>query len=245
MKELDLNAEIAPQLAMEQLEAISPEGLSDKAKNWLNYFYAKILLSMQQYDKVESLIIDCLAKAIPERDFGILVYGNILLSFHCRSQISFSQEKASLEIALDYAIQSGDLELLLSARSYHQAFLRSHSHFEAALKENKLIEGLLKQVKKSHLTINALMKASSLQMDMKKTDKAIKYLHEALLQAQALHIPYLQLVIINNLSTAYCNIGNRQGRDIAEPRFTCGRRDRLPKAGCDVPFQFGKHEAEQ
>jgi len=206
MKELDLKAEIFPQVAVEQITAMAREELSDKANNWLNYYYAKALVSMQQYDQVETLIINCLGKAIPERDFGILVNGNILLSLYYRNKISISQEKASLELALDYATQSGDFELLLSARSWHQSFLRMYSYFDAAQKQNQLIDNLLKQVPVSHITINTLMRSASLQMGLNKLDKAIKYLREALLQAQALHIPPLQLVIINNLATAYCNI---------------------------------------
>lgn len=224
MKELDMKTEIAPQMAMELIAALSQQELSDKAKNWLDYFYAKALVSMQQFDKVESLIIDCLAKAIPEMDYGILVYGNILLCVYYRSTHSFSQEKASLELALDYAIQSGDFELLLTARSWNQYYMRIHAHFDAALKENRLIEVLLKQVKTSPVAMHALMKAATLQIDLQKTDKAVKYLHEALIQARTLQYPYYQLIIINNLSTAYGKIGEaakaetllEQGLQVAE-----------------------------
>lgn len=161
---------------------------------------------MHHYGAAEEIVMECLQNAIPQRDYYVLVHCSVLQGL-CYHNLNLAlRERPCLELALEYALQSESIELLINASSFYLAYLRQISAYNPALDEEKRITDLIQRIPPSHISINALIKISSLNMDLAKPDKAIQHLCKALLFAQTLEIPHFQLTIINNLATAYIKI---------------------------------------
>lgn len=202
----DLQSEINPPRVLEQIKNYPSQELSPNALNQLRYFEAKSLFTMQNYDEAEKIAVDCLQHAISLRDYYVLVHSSVLQGL-CYKYIGLTiRERPCLELALEYALQSENLELVIFASSFYSSYLHRISAHNAAFEEVKRIIDLLPRIPPSHKSINALIKISAIYIDLAKPDKAIKYLVQALQYARTLEIPYFQLTIINNLATAYIKI---------------------------------------
>lgn len=208
MQRFDLLSEINPPQALEQIKQFSLQELSATAINRLRYFEAKSLFTMQNYEEAEQIAVNSLRHAISHRDYFVLVHSSVLQGL-CFKNLSLAfRERPCLELALEYALQSENIELLVFASSFYLSFLHKISAHHAALEEEKRIVDLLPRIPPSHKTINALTKISEMYMDLAKPDKVIKYLAQALQHAKTLEMPSFQLTIINNLATAYIKIKN-------------------------------------
>lgn len=206
MQSLDLHSEINPPQALEQIKHLSLKELSPIAINRLRYFEAKSLFSMHNYEAAEKIAVDSLQHAISHRDYFALVHCSVLQGI-CYKNLSLTiRERPCLELALEYALQSENLEYLVFASSFYLSYLHRNSAHNAAMEAERRIVDLLPRIPPSHESINALNKISSMYMDLAKPDKAIKYLVQALQYARTLEIPYFQLTTLNNLASAYIKI---------------------------------------
>ncbi|MDY0152280.1 MAG: sigma 54-interacting transcriptional regulator [Candidatus Cloacimonas sp.] len=216
---LDLQSELNPPQVLEHLQQISRDELSPAAINQLRYFEAKSLFTMQNYEEAEKIAVDCIQHAIAQRDFYSLVHCSVLQGL-CYKNLNLPiRERPCLELALEYALQADNIELVVFASSFYLSYLHRISAHNAALEEEKRIVDLIPRIPPSHISINTLIKIASINMDLAKPDKAIKYLSQALQYAKTLEIPYFQLTIINNLASAYIGITNYQ---IAEELLQSG-----------------------
>lgn len=206
IQNFDIQSAINPPEVIQQIESYPWKDLSAKARNQLQYFKAKALYTMRQYEETENICVESLGLAIPDRDYYILVKCNVLLSL-CYFNMNLEVRiRPCLEIAIEYAIQSEDYELLIHASSFYLNYLRLQREFGPALEEENRIVDLAKRIPPNLTIIEALVKVSLLNLDLQKLDKAILHLRDALVHAQALEIPTLQLTIINNLATVYNRI---------------------------------------
>ncbi|MDD4309638.1 MAG: sigma 54-interacting transcriptional regulator [Candidatus Cloacimonetes bacterium] len=206
MQNFDLQSEINPPEALKQIKHFTLSELSPTAQNRLRYFEGKSLFTMQNFEEAEKIAVDTLQHAISVRDYYILVHSSVLQGL-CYKHLTLAiRERPCLELALEYALQSENLELLVFASSFYLSYLHRISAYNAAMEEEKRIVDLLPRIPPSHKSINALNKISAMYLELAKPDKAIKYLVQALQYANILEIPYFQLTTINNLATAYIKI---------------------------------------
>jgi len=222
MQTFDLQSEINPPQVLEQIQCYPRQELSPTALNQLRYFEAKSLFTMQDYEAAEQIVLECLQYAISQRNYYILVHGSILQGLCYRSLNLTIRERPCFELALEYALQSDSIELVVSARSFYLSYLNRIHAYHQALEEEKTIADLLQRIPHSHISITAMRLISSLYMDLAKPDKVVQYLCQALLYAKDLDIPSYQLTIINNLASAYIKI-----TDFA-------KAEELLKSGLDV-----------
>ncbi len=206
VQNFDIQSSINPSEVIQQLTSFPRKGLSARATNKLRYFEAKSLFIMRKFEEVESICVESLSLAIPERDYYILVKCNVLLSLcYLNMQIDI-RIRPCLEIAIEYAIQSEDYELLIHASAFYMNYLRIQREFGPALEEESRIVDLVKRIPPLLTSIEALLKVSQLHLELNKLDKSIQYLRQALVYAQVLKIPNLPLTIVNNLATVYNRI---------------------------------------
>ncbi len=206
IQELDLQSELNPLDVIQRIKVYPLNGLSPHAMNQLKYFEAKSHVTMRHFQEAEQIAIECLSLAIPERDYFILVKCNVmqgLCYLHMGIELSI---RPCLELAIEFAIQSGDFELLIYASSNYLIYLRTRTQFSSALEEEKRIVDLVKRTPPSFTSMNALMNVAKLYLDLNKLDKTIRFLRQALAYAQVLEIPTYQLTIINNLASGYIRI---------------------------------------
>jgi DNA-binding NtrC family response regulator len=205
---LDIQSEVNPPEVLQYIATCDMGELSSQDRNKLRYFEAKCLLTMHRPEEIEAIVVECISLAIPEKDYFILVNCNVLLGI-CYSALN--QEigsRPSLDIALEYAIQSADYELIIYASSFLLSHLRQYKSYQEALKEEKRTVDLLKRVNPSYIALNALNKIATLNMELFKLEESATYLRQALQYAQSLGLPDKQLTIINNLSSVYIRLLN-------------------------------------
>ncbi|MBN2830401.1 MAG: sigma 54-interacting transcriptional regulator, partial [Candidatus Cloacimonetes bacterium] len=154
----------------------------------------------------EKLAVECIREAIPVKDFYILVVCNVLQGFISNWTSRRSNVRTLMEMAIEFAIESGDYELMIYSSSKYLVYLKMESLFSEALEEEKRILILLKRVSPSLITIQALRAIASLQLHLTKYDKVVKYLLQALEDAGVISILNEQLTIINNLSSVYITV---------------------------------------
>ncbi len=199
----DIQAEINPGMALDLIRNIRTDDLSARDKNRLLFMEAKALSSMRQYQSAMDMALECLNLAILEKDYYLLVKCNILQDYCYSSLNKDVYSRPYLEIAMEYAVQSGDLTLSVTARTHYLMFLRTTQQFMPAQEEARKILDLVKRIPVSYYTTNALSQVATLYLDMTKRDMAIKYLQQALLNAKLINLPTMQLNLINNLGAAY------------------------------------------
>ena len=163
---------------------------------------------MNRNKEAEEIAVECIREAIVEEDFNILVKCHVLQAVSYYSTDAEDRIRPLLELAMEYALQSGDYELLIHAHCAYLYFLRHHSQFEAALKQELRIADIIKRVPPSYTTASALGSLASLYVEMSKWDKAIKYYTQALEQAQLLSLDIYQLRLLNNLGSAVCRVND-------------------------------------
>ncbi len=206
IRNLDIQSEINPQQTIEQIKVLLTQDFSPDSQRALRYYEAKSLFTMRQFDKVVQITIECLGESIKDKDYFILVRCNVLQGLCYHNMNDELRNRPCLEMALEYAIQADDFELLIYASCYYLTFLRKIPAFDLALEEEKRILDLVKRIPATYTSIIALMQVSSLYIDLHKIDKAIKVLLTAYEYSQALNIIHIKLTIINNLATLYSKI---------------------------------------
>ncbi len=208
MQQLDIQAEFNPPEVLQQIEGYSPDEFSLQDWNRLQYFAGKALCIMNQRKEAEEIAIDGIRRAIVEEDYYLLVKLHILQAICYYTTETEDRIRPLLEMAEDYAMGSGDYELMIDAHCAYMYFLRHHSQFEQAQKKEIKILDLIKRVPVSYVTVNALGSIAALYVDMSKWDSTIKYFMQALGQAQALSLDSKILYILNNLGSAICRVND-------------------------------------
>ena len=201
--QLDVVCEFNPPEGIVAARNLYDQEYSEESKNRLKYFEAKALSTLNQFREAETISLECISKAIITKDYFILVRCNVLLGRHYIITNELQLLRPYLELAVEYAIQSEDLELLIYASSHYLNYLKLLSHFDLAIEEEKRLVNLMKRVPVSFTTAQTLMSIAHLRLVMGDHNAAIIYLREALSKVKSLNVPELQLTILNNLSSVY------------------------------------------
>jgi len=202
----DIQAEFNPPELIQQISNYTSDDFSPQDWNRVMYFRGKALFTMNHILEAEEIAVECIRKAIVDEDYDTLVKGHVLQAVTYYRTEDEDRVRPLLEMAIEYAIESGDYYLMIHAHCAHMYYLRHQSQFDLALKKEQRIVDLIKRVKPSHITVNALGSIASLYVDLSKWEATIKYYSQALEQAQALSLVASQLSILNNLGSAICKI---------------------------------------
>ncbi|MDD4308853.1 MAG: sigma 54-interacting transcriptional regulator [Candidatus Cloacimonetes bacterium] len=202
----NLLSEENPPKALDLLKNYPIDQLSSEDLNLLKYFEAKSLFTMRQFEESELITLECLSMAISNRDYYILVKGNVLQGLCSQSLNIELNIRPCFEMAIEFAIESTDFELIIYASTFYMTFLYGKSLYPAAKEEEKRILDLIKRVEPSLTTITAFMQISRFNLELHSVDKAIKVLLQAFEHARILNFPSFQLSITNNLASLYMQI---------------------------------------
>jgi tetratricopeptide (TPR) repeat protein len=222
IQNLDIQAEFNPP---EVLQLIDNYLVSEFApQDWirLKYLRGKALYTMNRNKEAEEIAVECIRDGIAEDDFYILVKCHVLQAASYYSTDAEDRIRPLLEIAMEHAMESGDYELMLHAHCAFMFFLRHHSQFEQAQKQELRIAELIKRVPPSYTTASAFGSIAALYIEMSKWDTAIKYYTQALEQAQLLSMDVYQLRLLNNLGSAVCRVEDFSREDTAT-RLSAGK----------------------
>jgi len=208
MQNWDIQAEFNPPEVLQQIGNYSSEDFAPQDWNRIKYLRGKALFTMNRNKEAEEIAVECIREAIVEEDLYILVKCHVLQAVSYYSTDAEDRIRPLLEMAMEYAMQSEDYELMLHAHCAYLYFLRHHSQFEAALKQESKIVDLIKRVPPSYTTASALGSLATLYVEMSKWDRAIKYYTQALEQAQLDSSEIHQLRLLNNLGSAICRVND-------------------------------------
>ncbi len=213
MKHWDVLAEYIPPELMQQIENYTSEDFSPRDWRRIKYFKGKALCIMHYYQEAREIALECIRESILEADFYILVKCHLLQAITYYSSDSEDQIRPLLNMAIDYAIESGDYELMINAHQDYMYFFRYQSEFELARKQEVRMLDLMKRVEPSYTTASAYGSIAALYVAMSKWDIAIKYYLQALEQAQKQELDLYQLMILNNLGSAMGRINDYAGAE--------------------------------
>jgi DNA-binding NtrC family response regulator len=206
MQNWDIEAEFNPPEVLQQIANYSSKDFAPQDWNRIKYLRGKALYTMNRNKEAEEIAVECISEAIVEEDYYILVKCHVLQAISYYSSDSEDRIRPLLEMAMEYAMESGDYELMIHSHCAYLYFLRHNSQFEPAQKLELRIVDLLKRVAPSYTTASALGSLGSLYIEMSKWDTAIKYLTQTLDQAKALSLDIYQLRVLNNLGSAICRV---------------------------------------
>ncbi len=204
----DVEAEFNPPEVLQQIENYSSEDFSPQDWNRVKYFKGKALLTMNQNKEAAEIAVECIRESIVEEDFYTLVKCHVLQAISYYRTDAEDRIRPLLEMAVDYAMESGEYELMIHAQCAYLFFLRQQSQFELAMKLEIRIVDLIKRVPPSYTTACALCSIAGLYIDMAKWDTAIKYFMQFLEQTQSLSLEILQLNAFSNLGSAMCRVND-------------------------------------
>lgn len=204
MQVLDAQAEYNPPMLLQQIESYTFADFSPHDWRRLSYFKGKALFTMNRGTEAEEIAVENIRAAIAEVDYYILVKCYVLQAITYYFTEHEDRIKPLLEMAIEYAMESTDYELMIHAHCAFIYYLRHGSQFELALKNERLVLDILRRVTPSYTTASALCSIASLYVDMSKWETAIKHYSKALEQFQALSIEAPQLSTLNNLGSALC-----------------------------------------
>lgn len=213
MSNWDILAEYVPPELLQEIGNYSPDDFSPQDWRRIEYFKGKALCTMRYYKETEEIAIQCIRESISDADFYILVKCHILQAITYYGSESEYKIRPLLNMAIDYAMESGDYELLIDAHQAYISFFKHNSQFELALKQELMIVDLIKRIKPSYTTATALGTLALLYISITKWDIAIKYYLQALEQAQAQSLDLYQLMLLNNLGSAMGKINDYAGAE--------------------------------
>lgn len=208
MQNWDVEAEFNPPEVLQQIDNYSSEDFSPQDWNRIKYFKGKALLTMNQNEEAAEIAVECIRESIVEEDFYSLVKCHVLQAISYYRTEAEDRIRPLLEMAVDYAMESGDYELMIHAQCAYLFYLRQQSQFEQALKLEIRIVDLIKRVPPSYTTVCALGSIAGLYIDMAKWDTAIKYFMQFLEQTRSLSLEILQLNAFSNLGSAMCRVND-------------------------------------
>lgn len=224
MQHLDIQAEFNPPEVLQDIGKYSAEEFSSQNWNRLMYFKGRALCTMNRTKEAEEIAMECIKKSIVDGDYYTLVKCHVLQAITYYGTDNEDRCRPLIEMAMDYAMESADFELMICSHSAYLYFLCKNSQFESALKLEPKIMDLIKRVPPSYNTTNALGSIASLYTDISKWDSAIKFFLLALEHAQALSLYAKQLNFLNNLGSALCRVNDliraekmlKQGLELAQ-----------------------------
>lgn len=202
----DIQAEFNPPELVQQIDNYNSDDFNPQDWNRIMYLKGKALFTMNLLQEAEEVAVECIRKAIADEDYDVLVKCHVLQAVTYYRTANEDRVRPLLELAIEYAHESGDYNLMIHAHCAHMFYLRQQSEFDLALKKEQRIVDLIKRVKPSYTTVSALGSIASLYIDLAKWEATIKYYSRALEQAQALSLTASQLSILNNLGSAICRI---------------------------------------
>ena len=202
----DVQAEFNPPEVIQEIENFTSDDFSPQDWNRIRYLRGKALFTLNHLQETEEIAVECIRDAILYEDYEILVKSHVLQAVTYYRTEAEDRIRPLLEMAIEYSVESGDFYSMIHAHCAHLFYLRHKSQFDLALKKEQRIVDLIKRVKPSYTTVNALGSIASLYIDLAKWEATIKYYTQALEQAQALSLHASQLSILNNLGSALCRI---------------------------------------
>ncbi|MBI9031917.1 sigma 54-interacting transcriptional regulator [bacterium] len=207
----DVLAEFDPPELLQQIDNYTPEDFSPNDWRRVKYFKGKALYTLHYYKEAEEIALECIRESIIETDYYILVKCHLLQAITYYSSDSEDLIRPLLNMAIDYAMDSGEYDLMIEAHQAYMFFFSTHSQFKQALKQESRILDLMKRVQPSYTTASALGSIALLYVSLSKWDMAIKYYLQVLDQAKSLLLEILQLIVLNNLGSALGRVNDFTG----------------------------------
>lgn len=208
MHSLDISADFNPPEVLQQIGSYLSQDFSAQDWNRLKYFKAKALFTMQRMAEAEEIALECIRESIVGKDAYTMVKCHVLQALCYYRTEAEDRIRPLLELAVEYAVNSLDYELMIHANSSNLYYLRYRSQFDLAFKEVLKIIDLIKRVPPSYTTACAFNTIAPLYSDMAKWDTTIRYYMQALEHAQSLSLHSLQLSVLNNLGSAICRVND-------------------------------------
>lgn len=206
MDNWDVLAEFNPPEALQQMSIYTSQDFSTRDWNRIQYFKGKALAAMYNNQEAEEIALECIRASINEEDFYILVKCHILQAVTYYGTEAEEQIKPLLNMALEYAMESGDYTLMIPAHCAYMYYLSYNSLIDLALKQEGRIVDLINRVPASYTTVSALQSLALLYVKLSDWEIAIRYFTQALEQAQPLALDFSQLNILNNLGSALSRV---------------------------------------
>jgi len=202
----DVLAEFEPPEVLQQIDIYTSDDFTPQDWNRIQYFKGKAFFTMHNYKEAEEIAVECIRASINEEDYFILVKCHILQAYNYFNTDAEDQIRPLLNMAVEYAMESGDYELMIYAHCAYMYFLRYNFQFEQAMKQELRIVDLINRVPPSYTTVSAFVSLATLYIDLSNWDTTIKYFTQALEQAQALSLDFSQINVLNNLGSAICKV---------------------------------------
>jgi transcriptional regulator with PAS, ATPase and Fis domain len=201
-KNLEMLAEDNPTYLINNLEVFSREYSLPISDSRLSLFQAKALISLSNLEEAEKIISNLLGRAVLQKDYFILVKGNILLSkCYAKSETQY-RIKPCLDLAEEYASASQDAELLADALSNQGYYYQIQHDCSTALDYQLRAVKLIKKEPASLTKITVIFRLATSYHKLQNYTKSIIYLSQALEVSQEAEVLFFQYRIINNLSTS-------------------------------------------
>jgi DNA-binding NtrC family response regulator len=236
---LDLMSEQQPQLLVERFTVLQPQS-TDPTDLKINCFYAKALVSLTRFSEAEELAQQILQSAVLADESFALVWGNIILSKVYHSYKDPHKIKPCLELAEDFALKSGSLDLIIEAKSHFVMLYANQGNFKAALDYLKRVEILTKKSKPGLTAINALLRCADVYHKLQDHGKVVALLKRALDLAQEADIIPVQLSIINNLSSTYSQLKRyKESEKLLSRGYAVAVQHKLKQYQLRIMFNLG------
>lgn len=104
----DIQAEFNPPELIQQIDNYTSADFNPQDWNRIMYFKGKALFTMNHIHEAEEIAVECIRKAIIDKDLDTLVKGHVLQAVTYYRTEDEDRVRPLLEMAIEYAIDSGD-----------------------------------------------------------------------------------------------------------------------------------------
>jgi|GEM_PF-3305748 len=247
-KQLDFMAIQQPQRLLAEFDDLSSKYPNPSEQRQLKYLKAKALLTMQDIEGAEKLVLAVLEEAIETNDQVMIARSNVLLGKCYVSQNLGDKEKPCLELALSAAKQARDNDLIAEVLCHFAAsYLRKRDRAQTLL----YLERAEKQLTPDSdpaLRLKILIDTGSAYYYFKQYDKAILFISSALELSYKLNDINNQLMLLNNISTLYGMVGKfKEAEEVLQKGLAIceEQKYRLPEGAVPVWSGSALHAFQQ
>ncbi len=149
-----------------------------------------------QYELAEPILTNILSQAILSKEFFFLVHGNLLLSLCYRFDLP--KVMSYLMIAEEYAREAQDTMLLAACFAFQGDYYQIRNNFKLAESLHLQVQKLLEHEGESRIKLTSLLSLANTNVSVKKYQKALQYLNEALKTSKNTHNDQFRLIINTN-----------------------------------------------
>ncbi|PKN72963.1 MAG: hypothetical protein CVU50_05395 [Candidatus Cloacimonetes bacterium HGW-Cloacimonetes-3] len=201
--QLEHLTEADPMQFMLQYEALFPNVSSETERNTLQYLYARALVTMNQKQEAEELVLNLLSSAVEQVNYLMIARCNIILSRCYTDSDVPDKQKRCMDIAIVAAKKSQGTRIITECMMYTGTYYLAQNDRVNAIKFFTKAEKLCQEVQDMELTLQLKIALGNAYYRFSEHHRALAYLAEAFQLALEMGDVNRQLLIINNLSTLY------------------------------------------